>query len=301
MKYQTFIIGHVTMDENVDYDGKTVFTEGGAVLYSSAAAYGTGHKTAALTALNEKDKGRIEAFRLPEKDVFCVFKDKSTDMYNRYLTVDRERRDSRCTSRGTPFTAEDFADLPESEIYHLAGLLCGDYDENLIPFLSTKGKVAVDVQACLRRADKEGGEMYFADWADKKELLPYVYYLKTDAAEAEILTGTTDRKKAAEILLSWGAKEVVITHNTEVLAFDGTTMATCPIKARNLSGRSGRGDTTFAAYITERKDADLKKALLFATATVSNKMEKVGPYRGTRADVEKYIDEFYKEEKEILK
>ena len=76
-------------------------------------------------------------------------------------------------------------------------------------------------------------------------------------------------------------------------AYAGGDIYTCPIKARNLSGRSGRGDTTLAAYITERSRADIPEALLWATATVSNKMEAPGPYRGKRADIEAYIAEFY--------
>ena len=135
--------------------------------------------------------------------------------------------------------------------------------------------------------------MYFCDWAEKKELLPYITYLKTDAAEAEIMTGTTDRAEAAKILYGWGAKEVVITHNTEVLVYDGDRIYTCPIRARNLSGRSGRGDTTFASYITERLEHNISDSLLVATATVSMKMEKRGPIRGCRDDVMRYIDEFY--------
>lgn len=293
MKYETFIIGHVTMDENVDYDGKTVFAEGGAVLYSSAAAYGVGHKTAALTALNEKDKRRLSAFRLPEKDVFCVFKEKSTDMYNRYLTADRERRESRCTSRGTPFTSEDFLCLPEANIYHLAGLLYGDYDDGLIPYLSTKGKVAVDAQGYLRRAAPDG-KMYFQDWLDKEKYLPCVDYLKTDAVEAEILTGTSDRRKAAFSLCEKGAKEVVITHNAEVIACDGKNLCSCPIKAQSLVGRTGRGDTTFAVYVTERQNKSMEEALLFATATASLKMATVGPYKGNREDVEDHIKKHYR-------
>ena len=122
--------------------------------------------------------------------------------------------------------------------------------------------------------------MFFEDWKEKKEVLPYIEYLKTDAAEAEILTGLTDRYEAAKLLHSWGAKEVVITHNTEVIAYDGKEF-------------TGRGDTTFAAYMTERLHHSMKDALLYATATVSNKMEIPGPYKGTRADVDKYIEEFY--------
>ena len=118
-------------------------------------------------------------------------------------------------------------------------------------------------------------------------------YLKTDAAEAEILTGLTDRAEAAKLLYSWGAKEVLITHNTEVLAYDGERIYTCPIKARNLSGRTGRGDTTFAGYITERQRAGVEEALRYCTALVSLKMETPGPFQGTRQDVLDYLREFY--------
>ena len=135
--------------------------------------------------------------------------------------------------------------------------------------------------------------MAFHDWAEKREYLPCIDYLKTDAAEAEILTGLTDRAEAAKLLHQWGAKEVLITHNTEVLAYDGERIYTCPIKARNLSGRTGRGDTTFAGYITERQRTGIDEALLYCTALVSLKMETPGPFQGCREDVESYIREFY--------
>ncbi|MCK5768055.1 MAG: ribokinase, partial [Candidatus Atribacteria bacterium] len=62
---------------------------------------------------------------------------------------------------------------------------------------------------------------------------------------------------------------------------------------QNLSGRTGRGDTCFSAYITERKDKKIEEALLFASALVSLKMEKPGPFKGTRDEVEDYIKKFY--------
>ncbi len=123
--------------------------------------------------------------------------------------------------------------------------------------------------------------------------MPFVTFLKTDAAEAEILTGTADRAEAAKILHSWGAKEILITHNTEVLAYDGKEIHTCPIRARNLSGRTGRGDTTFGAYLNERLRSDVPTALRTATATVSLKMETPGAFRGTRDDVAAYLRAFY--------
>ncbi|MCK4240436.1 MAG: ribokinase, partial [Candidatus Atribacteria bacterium] len=85
----------------------------------------------------------------------------------------------------------------------------------------------------------------------------------------------------------------MITHNKEVLIYNGKKYYTCPLKPKNLSGRTGRGDTCFSAYITERLDKDIEDALLFAAALVSLKMERPGPFKGTRDEVEDYIKKYY--------
>ena len=85
----------------------------------------------------------------------------------------------------------------------------------------------------------------------------------------------------------------MITHNTEALIYDGAAYYTQPLRPRNLSGRTGRGDTCFASYITERLTRDIPTALRTAAALVSLKMERPGPFTGTRADVEAYIQAFY--------
>lgn len=63
----------------------------------------------------------------------------------------------------------------------------------MIPFAAKHAMVAIDVQTMLRWV--ENGGMVYHDWKEKKELLPYIRFLKTDAAEAEILTGLTDRRR----------------------------------------------------------------------------------------------------------
>ncbi len=85
----------------------------------------------------------------------------------------------------------------------------------------------------------------------------------------------------------------MITHNTEILIFDGKNFYTCPIKSRNLSGRTGRGDTAFFGYINSRIRHEIPESLLFASALVSLKMETLGPLAGTRQDVMNYIESFY--------
>lgn len=291
-KYDTLTIGHISLDYNIDYKDNQIVEIGGAVIYSSAAAYALGHRVGAVTKLAEADKKRINEFIIPPDDIYYIPSSASTSIRNKYYTEDKERRDCTCISQGDPFTLSDIPDVTTS-IYHLAGLIYGDFNAEFIKQLSMRARVAVDVQAFLRHADPVDGHMYFEDWSDKSEALRHIDFLKTDAAEAEILTGLSDRRAAAKRLYEWGAKEILITHNTECLAYNGVEFYTCPIKARNLSGRSGRGDTAFAAYITERIINDIPTSLLWATATVSAKMEAPGPYRGTREDIQKYIDEFY--------
>ena len=293
-KYDTLTIGHISLDYNIDYQDNQIIEVGGAVIYSSAAAYAGGYKVAVVTKVAPQDKDRLSAFVIDKDDIYYIPSSESTSIRNKYHTADKERRTCTCIGQGDSFKIEDIKDF-DTNIYHFAGLIYGDFDGEIIKWASKRGKVAVDVQALLRHANRETGEMYFEDWAEKKEILPYIDYLKTDAAEAEILTGLQDRKEAAKLLHSWGAKEVVITHNTEVLAYDGNNFYTCPIRARNLSGRSGRGDTTFAAYITERQQENMEKALLWATATVSTKMEAPGPYKGKREDIVEYIHLMYPE------
>lgn len=289
--YDTLVIGHITVDHDTDWQGNKTAIAGGAVLYSSASAYALGHKVAALTKVAPEDMSRLDNFTLPQEDIYCVDSRQSTTMSNHYMTPDKERRVSACTSKGNPFTLADIPEL-EASIYHFAGLVYGDFSNELMKALTERGPIAVDVQACLRNVNPDGS-MFFKDWDDKLEMLPYITYLKTDAAEAEIMTGTADRREAAKMLVAWGAKEVLITHNTEALAYDGKAFYTCPLRPRNLSGRTGRGDTTFCAYINERLSNGIAESLLTAAATVSLKMETPGPFKGNRRDVEDYIREFY--------
>ncbi len=291
-KFTSVIIGHITQDTNIDYLGNSVTMHGGASLCSSAAAWGLGHNVLVITRLKKTDFDWLDVFRIPRENIIAIESPTSSKMYNRYFTADKERRECRCFEIGTPFSVNDIKDY-DSDIYHFAGLVYGDYNGEMIMKASTFGKVALDIQTCLRHVDPGSGKMYFEDWNEKADLLPYVDFLKTDTAEAEIITGTDDRVKAAEILYNLGAKEIIITHNTEVLAYNGDKMLTCPIKARNLTGRTGRGDTTFGAYLNERIQKDMEGALLWATATVSLKMESPGAFAGDRSDVQRYINEFY--------
>jgi sugar/nucleoside kinase (ribokinase family) len=288
-KYDTFIIGHISKDEII-YEGNLSKNIGGAVVYSSYAAKAGGSKVGAMTKLSAADLHLLSIFNIDRKDTYCIVSKETTSIRNEYLSKDRERRNCTALSIADPFSIEELPKI-DSSIYHFAGLIAGEFEEEMIKHISRKGLIALDVQGFLRNS--ENGQMIFRDWNRKQEYLPYIDFLKTDAAEAEIMTGCQDRKEAAKILHGYGAKEIMITHNTEVLIYDGKEYYTEPLKPRNLSGRTGRGDTCFSAYITERLKEGIEKSLLYAAALVSLKMETPGPFIGTREDVENYIKELY--------
>ena len=289
--YDLMIVGPATRDVNIDYTGIEDRSTGGAVTFCTPAAVAAGAKVFAAVKIAPGDKDIIDGFRMAPEDIALLPSEKTTLMKNVYFAPDRERRDASCPAQSDPIRPGEIPDV-DCRLYHLAGLLYGDFPNELIEFLHGRGLVSADAQGFLRH--NEDGKLCFHDWEDKLKYLPYMDFLKTDAAEAEILTGLTDREAAARQLHAWGAKEILISHNTEMLAYDGKDLFTCPVMARNLSGRTGRGDTTFAAYLAMRMTgANMKDALLYATACVSLKMETPGVFRGTRADVEDYIREFY--------
>lgn len=290
MKYDCYLIGPVSLDYDQAFDGAVKKFVGGALIYGSYAELAGGWHIGAVTKMAPQDQYVLDSFYI--KDLVALPSKATTSIHNTYLTPDRERRTAAVKAVADPFRIEDIPDV-EAEIFQLAGLIYGDYDTALFPFLAAKGKLACDMQGFLRRA--EGGSLVFRDWEEKETWLPYITYLKADAAEAEVMTGCSDRQEAAKQLFRWGAKEIMITHHTEVLIYDGETFYTCPLRARNLSGRTGRGDSAFGSYITERIERPIPEALLYASALVSLKMETFGPFKGDRQDVQAYIQELYGE------
>lgn len=289
--YDIMILGPATRDVNIDYTGAEDRSVGGAVTFCTPAARTAGAKVFAAVKIAPEDEDIMSAFDMPAESKALLPSKKTTLMRNEYYTADRERRNSSCAAQSDPIMPEDLPSV-EFKLCHLAGLLYGDFPDELLETLHKRGLLSGDAQGFLRR--NEGGKMSLYDWEDKLRFLPYMDFFKTDAAEAEILTGLTDREAAARQLCAWGAKEVMVSHNAEMLVCDGKQVFTCPVKARNLSGRTGRGDTTFGSYLGMRMTGHgMEESLLYATACVSLKMETPGVFRGTHADVEEYIRAFY--------
>jgi sugar/nucleoside kinase (ribokinase family) len=288
--YDTLILGHISKDIIVTPEGEEHLT-GGAVVYSAITARRINTNVIALTKLSRNDLSLLKVFSVSRTPVIHCLSPRTTSIRNTYLTRDRERRTCEAISSAAPFDINDIPGDIEADLYYLGGLMKGEFPESLIQPVSQLGKVAVDAQGFLRV--NENGRLHFRDWPTKKQFIPMLSYLKADAAEAEILTGSSDCGKAALILNDWGAGEVMVTQNSGVTICVGGKLYTSSFTSKNLTGRTGRGDTCFSAYCNWRKNHSPQESCLFAAALTSLKMENPGPFAGTVSDVEDAIQQRY--------
>lgn len=286
------VIGPVCVDVNVDAEGAVSRVVGGAVICAAAAAGALGHRVEAVASVADRDQGLLSHFPDAVERVVPVPSMRTSSIRNVYTTSDRERRTSSALSRADPI---DPTDIPASAapVQHLAGLMVGDYAPGIVEELSSRGDLAVDMQGFLREPDPDSGLLDLRQFNAGREFYRRIRFLKVDTAEGEHLTGCTDRYEMARALRDRGAREVMVSNAREILVVDDEGAHVCPLRPRSLAGRTGRGDTVFSAYITERVRRGVDQALLTACATVSLKMETAGPLVCERTDIDNYLARFY--------
>lgn len=279
--YDMVIIGHISKDI-LKVKNEVSRSTGGAVYFAAFAAQRSGVGPLVVTKLAEEDFGLLDEMRQEGIEVEALVSPATTSIENSYESDDFDRRTAKLIRQAAPFVLRDLAKVNGS-IYHLAGLFRGEIPYRLIEALSARGKVALDLQGVLRCNEQKS--FRFRDWNEKEHYLPMITYLKADSLESEVITGKADRRLAATLLHGLGAKEVMITHSSEVILYDGGRLYSSPFTANNLSGRTGRGDTCFAACMSWRRTHGVEESLRYASFLTSIKMENPGPYRGSREEV----------------
>ena len=276
--YDIVSVGHVTNDTLIDRGTLSRFTGGGAY-FGAFAAHRLGARILVVTKLAPRDFAILDGMKRQGIEVIALPSPATTSIENVFETADVDKRKVRLISQAAPFVPSDLPEV-QAAIYNLTGLFRGEMTGELIECAAQRGEVALDLQGFLRCS--EGGTFAFRDWEEKRRYLPMISYIKADSLESEVAAGTPDREEAARILHDWGAREVVITHSSEVIAYDGSRVYRAPFDPSNLSGRTGRGDTCFISYLVWRLGHGIEESVRLAAALTSIKMEKPGPFDGTR-------------------
>jgi len=276
------MIGHFAKDRLVvDDHGETA--SGGAVYYGSVALRRLGVRVAVVTRLHPDDFPRLDELKREGVQVFATAAPQTSGIENIYDSTDMERRICKPIGFAGPFQQNEVPDL-SAQMYLITPIIAGEVDLPLLKSLAARGPVGLDVQGFVRV--REDGRLVFRQWPEMAEGLEHVTYLKVDRAEAEFLTDQMDLWAAARQLATYGPREVVVTQSSGVTVCADGQIYEAPFTPHSLAGRTGRGDTCFAAYVGKRLSASAQEACRFAAAVTTLKQEQPGPWRGTLDDVE---------------
>ena len=289
--FDLLFVGHFAVDQ-VIVDGVSETLAGGGVYYGGVAAARLGARVGVVTRLAAAHFPLLDEMRRAGVAVFAAEAPETSGIANYYDSADMERR--VCVPLGFAGPIQP-ADLPWNQpnpgpsdlaarIYAITPIIAGEVGLTLLNMLADRGPVALDIQGFVRV--RVGSELLFRAWPQMAEGLARVTYLKVDRAEAEALTGETDLAAAARILAGYGPREIVLTQSAGVTVYADGEIFTAPFTPRSLAGRTGRGDTCFATYLTKRLTTTPAEACRWAGIVTTQKQEQPGPWRGSTADLQ---------------
>ena len=281
--YDVCLYGHFAVDKITTVDGKTTPAHGGAVYYGGLNLARQGFRVAVVTRLHKDDFWRLDEIRDEGIEVFATEAPESAGMENIFLSEDRDKRICKSLGFAGPFTVEELPEI-DAKLQLVIPICAGEVDLPTLKVIAQRGPVGLDVQGFVRFA--EDGDIVFRDWPEKADGLQYVHYLKADDTEAEVLTGHTDLRKAAVALAALGPKEVLLTHKNGVLVYAEGEFHSGDFTPNKMMGRTGRGDTCFTTYCARRLSMSPGKAVSYAAAVTSLKLEAPGPFNRTLEEVE---------------
>ncbi len=287
------LIGHFAKDKIV-YRGETVTSSGGAVYYAGMALARLGWRVAVVTRLHPNDFPLLDEVKQAGVQVFARPAPATSGIENTYTTADMDRRTCKPLAFAGPFRVQDIPAIT-ARTWIICPIIAGEVDMAVLERVRAaanvqaagthnRGVLALDIQGFVRVP--VGDDLVYRDWPQQAEGLALVDVLKVDQAEAEHVTGQSDIHTAMRQLAAFGPKEILLTNAAGVNVYAGGQFYHAPFTARQIKGRTGRGDTCFSTYLARRQTADAGEACRFSAAATSLKMEKPGPFSGALADVE---------------
>jgi sugar/nucleoside kinase (ribokinase family) len=289
--YDVVCIGNYTKDTIITPAG-TSYVDGGAVNYAAHAANSLGLNVAVVTRLAREDDRVVTKLEQAGVHCYATYTPFSTLMKLEYPTSNPDIRTLSVAHTAGTITASEI-EFIEAKAAVIGSSLRGEIGEDVIPALRRKGMlVAADMQGYVRVLRDQ--TLVYESWPEMPATLAQVDILKSDAVEAEALTGEKDIYKAARIFTEMGPKEIVLTHKDGLLIYANEECYESGFYPKKLDGRSGRGDTCLGTYVSMRLSRTPAEAGIWAAALTSLKMENPGPFNRSIKDVEELIDRKYR-------
>ena len=288
--YDMVCIGNYTRDTIISPAG-TKYVDGGAVNYAAHAAARLGLKVAVVTHLAKEDERVVEKLTQSGIDCHATYTPQSTVLKLKYPTTDPDIRTLSVTSTAGSITAKEVENVDARAVV-IGSSLRGEVGMDVIRALKDKKMlVAADMQGFVRVL--RGVDLKYEPWDEMQSTLALIDVVKSDAVEAEFLTGETDIYKAAKFYVDMGPREIVLTHKDGLLVYADGIFHEMNFYPARLDGRSGRGDTCIGTYIAMRLSKSPREAGIWAAAVTSLKMENLGPFDRSMEEVEDLIHAKY--------
>ncbi len=147
--------------------------------------------------------------------------------------------------------------------------------------MASKGLVSLDIQGFLRYVENK--KVFYTDWADKNEALPYVSILKANEHEMEVVTGRKDVQDGARALADMGVQEVIITLGSKgsLIFKDGLFHEIPAFKPSAIVDATGCGDTYMAGYLSKKiNGGTIEESGEYGAAMATLKISSSGPFSG---------------------
>lgn len=292
-KFDISFIGHMCYDEIVPYQGKTIIVPGSAVLCGAMVAARVNKKVGVITKMAKADLNITASMTKIGIDNYIIPARETTHMRVVHPSSDVDIREMTQV-KNAGYIEIDELPVVDSDFVHFAGITNQEFTIELLKYLKEKDLcISADLQSFVRQVDRKTKKIIFQDVKNKVEIVKLLNKVKLDIVEAKILTGTADLEDSSKIIESWGCTEIIITSSEGVFArVDGVNYFE-KFSNKSIIGRTGRGDTTFAAYLSRRMTHNPKESLKFAAVLVSIKMEKTGPFDDTLQNVLKRMKNYH--------
>lgn len=282
-------IGHITKDKIVT-PNRTVYMAGGTSFYFSYAINQLPKDVtfSLVTAMDPTEKEPVEKMLKAGIDV-SMNASRNTVFFENIYGENQNERKQLVLAKADPFTIQQLEHV-DAKVFHLGSLLADDFPTEVVEYLSSKGRVSIDVQGYLREVRDE--KVYPIDWKEKLKVLKHTYYLKVNETEMETITGLKDAHEAAKLIHAWGVTEVIITLGSEgsLVYVDDKFYEIPAYPPHEVVDATGCGDTYSAGYLYKRlQGATPTEAGKFAAAMCTIKLEHNGPFNRSIEDVEKII------------
>lgn len=282
-------IGHITKDKIVT-PNRTVYMAGGTSFYFSYAINQLPKDVtfSLVTAMDPTEKEPVEKMLKAGIDV-SMNASRNTVFFENIYGANQNERKQRVLAKADPFTIQQLEHV-DAKVFHLGSLLADDFPTEVVEYLSSKGRVSIDVQGYLREVRDE--KVYPIDWKEKLKVLKHTYYLKVNETEMETITGLKDAHEAAKLIHAWGVTEVIITLGSEgsLVYVDDKFYEIPAYPPHEVVDATGCGDTYSAGYLYKRlQGATPTEAGKFAAAMCTIKLEHNGPFNRSIEDVERII------------